>query len=444
MPIYMYKAITKTGVVVSNTVEFANKVSLIQSIKKNDLVPISIEEISNYTQKTFKRRKRNITDIQDIMEDVNTTQLGNDKTKEKINSYFVKYKKVTQEDLMIFTKNFCLLKKSNLNNVHALDTIIQSTENLFFRDVLEDILAGVKAGENMYTTMEYYSDIFPYIYTNIIKNGELSGTLTNSFEQAIVYLEKTEVLNSKLKSILIPNIVQFILLIIMLLVGTLFAIPMIQRVFGELGTENTLPAITVWFVDFVMKIFQNWYILAILIVGIVTAIVLYIRTPKGKYKLDQFKYKMPIFGELIFALDFSTFIKAMLLNLKNGMTIQESMEASKNVIKNLVMLFMIEGSIHNLEAGDSFIDSLKKSGLAKPVIIEMLNIGMKTDLTEVMEKLVEYMEIDIDNIINKIMKEIPQIVYSIIGIALILFILIVLIPCVQIYMGNFLFSAMGV
>lgn len=444
MPIYMYKAITKTGVVVSNKVEFSNKASLIQTIKNNDLVPISIEEIFNYTQKTVKRRKRNITDIQDIMEDVSTTQLTNDRAKEKINSYFIKYQKVTQEDLMVFTKNFCLLKKSNMNNIHALDTIIQSTENLFFREVLEDIVAGIKVGDNIYTTMEYYPDIFPYMYTNIIKNGELSDSLINALEEAFIYLEKTEACNIKLKSILVPNIVQFVLLMVMLLVGTLFAIPMIQGVFSELGTQNTLPTITVWFVNFVMKILQNWYIFAILIVGIATATLLYIRTPKGNYKLDQFKYKMPIFGELIFARDFSKFINAMLINLKNGMTIQESMEASKQVIKNLVMLFMIESSIHNLEAGDSFIESLKKSGLAKPVVIEMLNIGMKTDLIEVMEKLAEYLEMDIDNIMNKIMKEIPQIVYSIVGIALILFILIVLIPSVQIYMGNFLFSKFSV
>ena len=53
------------------------------------------------------------------------------------------------------------------------------------------------------------------------------------------------------------------------------------------------------------------------------------------------------------------------------------------------------------------------------IMIEMLKIGMQTDLSEMMEKLVEYMEIDIDNIMEKIMKVLPQIVYSIVGIVLI-------------------------
>ena len=153
---------------------------------------------------------------------------------------------------------------------------------------------------------------------------------------------------------------------------------------------------------------------------------------------------MPIFGELIFALDFSRLMKAMLLNLKNGMRIQDSIEVSKSVVKNYVMLSIIETSINNILIGSSWIEPFERSGLAKSMITEMLKIGMQTDLTEMMEKLVEYMEIDIDNIMTKIMKALPQVVYAIVGAVLIFFVLVVLVPCVQVYMGNFLFSAYNV
>ena len=449
MPTYMYKAMTKTGVVVRNRVEAASKQNLIRSLKNNNLLPISIEQMAYRTNKGVKKQKKNITDIQEIMKNVNTTQLNTGKkktlsTKEKINLYFAKTEKITQRDLVVFTQNFYLLKKANFNNIHALNTIIESTENISFRGILEDILAGVEAGENMYTTMEYYSNVFPYIYINMIKVGELSGSLTNSLEQAVKYLDDTENINRKLRSILIPNIVQFVLLLVMLFVGTLFAIPAIQNVFDEVGTEETLPAVTLWFADFVDKLLIYWYIPTLIIVGIVAIIVFYVHTPKGKYNFHYFKYKMPIFGELIFALDFSRLMKAMLLNLKNGMRIQESIEVSKNVVKNYVMLSIIETSINNILIGQSWIEPFEKSGLAKPMITEMLKIGMQTDLAEMMEKLVEYMEIDIDNIMTKIMKALPQVVYAIVGVVLIFFVLVVLVPCVQVYMGNFLFSAYGV
>ena len=383
------------------------------------------------------------------MKNVNTTQLNKEKkmtlsTKEKINMYLAKTEKITQRDIVVFTQNFYLLKKANFNNIHALNTIIESTENISFRGILEDILAGVEAGENMYTTMEYYSNVFPYIYINMIKVGELSGSLTNSLEQAVKYLDDTESLNKKLRTILIPNIIQFVLLLVMLVVGTLVAIPAIQGIFDELGTDETLPAVTLWFADFIKKAIKYWYLPVLIIVAAVAGVLFYINTPKGKYNFHYFKYKMPIFGQLIFALDFSRLMKAMLLNLKNGMRIQESLEVSKNVVKNYVMLSMIETSINNILTGTSWIEPFEKSGLAKPMITEMLKIGMQTDLTEMMEKLVEYMEIDIDNIMRKIMQVLPQVVYAIVGVVLIFFVLVVLVPCIQVYMGNFLFSAYGV
>lgn len=448
MPTYVYRAMTKSGLVVRNKIESPSRQNLLKTLKGNGLLPIDVQQI-RYVGKQQKKAKKNITNIEEIMKNVNTTNIGKSKpkqlsTKEKINLYFAKTEKITSRDIIIFTQNFYLLKKANFNNIHALDTIIQSTENISFRGILEDILAGVEAGENMYTTMEYYSNIFPYIYINMIKVGELSGSLTNSLEQAVKYLEESDALTRKLKSILIPNIVQFVLLLVMLFAGTLIAIPTIQGIFDEIGTEEELPAVTLWFADVVDVMIAYWYIPVIILVAIAAAIIFYINTPKGKYNFHYFKYKMPIFGELIFALDFSRFLKAMLLNLRNGMRIQDSIEVSKNVVKNYVMLSMIETSINNILTGSSWIEPFEESGLAKPMITEMLKIGMQTDLAEMMEKLVEYMQIDIDNIMEKIMKVLPQVVYAIVGVVLIFFVLVVLVPCIQVYMGNFLFSAYGV
>lgn len=449
MPTYMYRAMTKQGQIVRNKVESNSRQSLIKTLKSNDLLPITIEQLAYRNKKAQQKRKKNITDIQEIMKNVNTTQLGGEKkktltAKERINVYFARTEKITNRDIMVFTQNFYLLKKANFNNIHALNTLIESTENLSFKGVLEDILAGVENGENMYTTMEYYSNIFPYIYINMIKVGELSGSLTNSLEQAVKYLDDTDKLNRKLKTILIPNIAQFVLLIVMLFVGTLVAIPAIQGVFDELGTQDTLPAVTLWFADFLDGLIVHWYIPVTIIISATAAVIFYINTPRGKYNFHYFKYKMPIFGKLIFALDFSRLMKAMLLNLKNGMRIQEALDVSKNVVQNYVMLSIIETAINNIITGSSWIEPFEKSGLASPMITEMLKIGMQTDLTEMMEKLVEYMEIDIDNIMQKVMKALPQVVYAIVGVVLIFFVLVVLVPCIQVYMGNFLFSAYGV
>ena len=449
MAVYRYKAITPNGVIVSNKIEETNRNAVIKKLKRNNLTPINITEQIAITKKPVKTTKRNVKDIEDIMKNVNTSSIIKNREKnkqsyiQKVNNVLAKTAKITNRDLVIFTQNFYLLKKANFNNIHALKTIIDSTENYTFKGILEDILAGVEAGENMYTTMEYYSDVFPYIYINMIRVGELSGSLTNSLAQAIKYLDDSADINKKLRNILIPNIIQFVLLLVMLIVGTLVAIPAIQNLYETVGTTDTLPTITLWFKAFVDKAMEIWYIPTGIIAAIIVGIAMYIRTSDGKYAFDCFKYTMPIFGKLIFSLDFSRFIKAMLLNLNNGMRIQEALEVSKGISNNYLMLSLIETSSNNIMIGQSWIEPFEKSGLASPMITEMLKIGMKSDLSEMMEKLVEYMEIDINNTMDKIMKVLPQVVYSIVGVVLIFFVLVVLVPCLQVYMGNFLISAAG-
>ena len=448
MPEYVYRAVDENGIVVKNRVQDKSKLSLVKKLKINGLMPISVTPVS-FGKYKKSGLKKNITNVDEIMQLANSANIAPKKegrkfsTVEKINMALSKTEKVTSRDLVIFTQNLYLLKKAGFNNVHALGTIIQSTENPTLKGILEDILAGVESGDYMYTTMEYYSDIFPYIYINLIKVGELSGSLEDSLKQAVEYLDSADDLTRKLKKILIPNIVQFVVLLVILFFGSLYVVPIIQDIFAQVGTTDQLPWYTIAFSNILNKIQQNWFIPTAIIAAIIAGIAAYIRTPRGKYRWDYFKYTMPIFGQLIFAIDFSRLTKAMVLNLKNGMRIQESLEVSKNVVKNLVMLSIIETAINNIIVGDSWVEPFEKSGLAEPMITEMLKIGMQTDLPAMMEKLVEYMDIDIDQIIERIVKILPQILYSIIGIIIILVTIVVLVPCIHVYMGTFLFSAAG-
>ena len=450
MPEYVYRAITKEGVIVRNKVDSPSKQTLIKRLKAGELLPIDIVQVGYGLGKKKVTKKRNVTDIDEIMKTANSSTIiqgrGRKKqsTQEKINLALAGTQKITTRDIMIFTQNFYLLKKADFNNIHALNTIIQSTENITFKGIIEDILAGVEAGEYMYTTMEYYSNVFPYIYINMIKVGELSGSLTQSLKQAIKYLDSNTDTVKKLKGIIIPNVIQLVALLVLLFVGSLYTVPTIQNVYNQVGTTDTLPGITLWFASTLQWVASHWYV-PVGIVGVIAAVIIsYINTPRGKYNFDYFKYTMPIFGKLNYMLDFSRLMRAMVLNLENGMRIQDALDVSKNVVSNYVMRAMVETSINNILIGASWIEPFEKAGLGSTMITEMLKVGMQTDLSEMMHKLLDYMDIDIKNIMDNIMAVLPQVVYSIVGVLLIFVVVVVLVPCIQVYMGNFLFSAAGV
>ncbi len=449
MPEYVYRAITQEGVIVRNRVESGSKQALIKRLKEGNLLPIDVVQVG-YGKKKVNTKRRNVTDIDEIMKTANSSSIvqGRGRKKqsvvEKINLALSKQEKITTRDIMVFTQNFYLLKKADFNNIHALSTIIQSTENITFKGILEDILAGLEAGEYMYTTMEYYSNVFPYIYINMVKVGELSGSLTQSLQQAVKYLDSNTDTMKKLRGIIIPNLIQLVALIALLFVGSLYTVPTIQSVYDQVGTKDKLPGITIAFSNVIQWIASHWYV-PVGIVGIIVAVIIsYINTPKGKYNFDYFKYTMPIFGKLLYTLDFSRLMRAMLLNLENGMRIQDALDVSKNVVNNYVMRAMVETSINNILVGTSWIEPFEKAGLGSTMITEMLKVGMQTDLSEMMSKLLEYMEIDIKNTMDKIMAVLPQLVYSIVGILLIFVVIVVLVPCIQVYMGTFLFSAADV
>ena len=443
MPEYVYRAVTKRGQIVRNKVEESSKNNLIKKLKSNDLLPIEVIQVS-YKSKNSRVAKKNIIDIDDIMKTANSASVlqGREENKtsmrEKINLLLSAGQKITIRDVIIFTQNFYLLKRADFNNIHALSTIINSTENLSFRGVLEDILAGVESGEYMYTTMEYYSNIFPYVYINMIRVGELSGSLTNSLQQAVEYLEDTTARNKKIKRILLPNLIQFIGIFAMLIFGTIFILPEIQKVFQSVGHGVDLPGPTLWFMNVVDNFSKIWYIPVGFIAIVILLIVGYINTPKGKYNWHYFKYKAPVFGRLVFGIDFSRLMRAMLLNLRNGMRIQEALEVSKSVIKNYVLLSIVETSINNILIGASWIEPFERSGLCSSMEIEMLKIGMQTDLPDMMEKLLDYMDVDIQNSLNKIMKVLPEISYLFVGVLLIFLVIVLLVPCINLYMGGFM------
>lgn len=167
----------------------------------------------------------------------------------------------------------------------------------------------------------------------------------------------------------------------------------------------------------------------------------YIRTPKGRYQWHLFKYKAPIFGSLIYAVDFSRVMKAISLNLKNGMRIQQALEVSKNVAKNNVMLSILETAINNCMIGKSWVEPFEESGFGNAMSAEMLKIGMQTDLPKMMDKLLDFVESDIDTILQRIMKVLPEVSYILVGTVLIFFVCVVLVPCIQVYMGGFMFSS---
>ncbi len=424
---FVCKVLTPQGQIVKIKMTEEDKITCLKKLKKNCMTPISVEKISEFSKKKKNKVSANIYV----------------KRKKKINLDLKRKLKfsdnITTENLIKFTQDFLVLKKSNFTNKHALMILVNTTDNQKLKEILHKMISNVDEGIYMYKTMKEYPDVFPYIYRNIIKTGELNDLLEESLQHAITFLKDEVNLKNNLERKIIPYIIIFFANLIMIFLSVLIGIPLIKDIFSSNGNIIAIPfgiKILSYALDFVIK---YWYIMIFAIGLIIFGIIGYINTDKGKSKYDFFKYNNFLLGKLLYLLDFSRFIRCLNINIKNKIRFQDALEVSKNVIDNTYMISTIENSISNIYVGKSWITPFEKDKILNPIILEILKKSEKLKVEETLEKIIEYVEIEIEKETKRVMKLLPKISYTVLGILLILFLVIILIPCIQVYLGGFLF-----
>ena len=443
MPSYKYRVLLDNGKIARGKILALNKSHAIQSLKNEDVQPIAIKRMKENTKKyrrpDYSRIKKNLV------------KSNKRKAKTKVNVDFKKlkfrdlkeieihpFKRVSQKDIISFVNNFYILKKSNFNNIQALEALIDATENPVFRDIVEDILIEVQSGERLYKAMEAYPNVFPVVFRNFIRVGEQAGNLDVALLYARDYVESSMELSKKIKKAIIPRVLQFFGIMALMMIAVVIGVPILESVYDMFNSSQEIPKATLMMLDFTKWFAANWYIIVLAILAIGLVCFIYYATPRGKYNVDKFLIKCPVLGDLNRNIITNKFFKAMLLNLRNGMRIQESLDISKNVTNNYYYLSAIETAKANALAGRSWLEPFEDMQIFKAMVIQMVGIGMKTDLSEMMEKVNVYIEEEVNESVARFVKVLPEITYLLVGIPLILFMITIVVPVVNVYMGGFI------
>lgn len=445
MPSYKYRVIFDDGKIGRGRILALNKNHAIESLKRENIQPIMVKKIKeknkHYKRPDYARIRRSEKDAIK-----NAGGIGRKKKidlkklslKDLSQVEFHPFAKVSNKDIIAFVNNFYILKKARFNNVQALQAVYDGTENPVFKDVIEDILIGVQSGKRLHATMLDYPKVFPPMFINFVRVGEESGTLDTALLYARDYVESSQQLTKKIKGAIIPRVLQFFGIMFAMLAAVVIGVPILEQVYSMFDSTQEIPAATMAMLAFAKWLIANWYIPVSIILGIAAIFFVWHSTPRGRYKWDKFLLTFPVMGPVINNITINKFFQAMLLNLKNGMRIQESLEISKNVTTNYYFLSAIEAGKANALAGSSWLTPFEEKKLFRPMVSQMVTIGMQTDLSVMMEKVNEYIKMEIDESIARFVKVLPDITYLFVGIALIAFVITVLVPVINVYMGGFI------
>lgn len=443
MPSYKYRVIFEDGKIGHGKIMALNKSHAMESLKKDNIQPIAIKKLPDKNNKKINSTKNEKTKLnQNINININKSKKKVDITKMTIEELKQMrshpFSKITTKDIIVFVNNLYILKKARFNNIQALRIIYEQVEKPKFKDIIEDIIIGVESGEKMNVVMQNYPNVFPPMFVNFVKVGEDSGNLDTALLYARDYMENSNKLKKQVRSAVIPKIIQFFGIIALMFILVIVGVPIIEEVYAMFDSTSKIPKATLVTLDIANWVMAHWYIPVGILIVIVAAFLFVINTPKGRYKWDKFKLTCPVVGPLLNNITVHKFFQAMLLNLKNGMRIQESLDVSKNVTDNYYFLSAIEYAKVNVIAGNSWLEPFEENKIFKPMVSQMVGIGMQTELSTMMDKVNEYIQMEINESLERFRKVLPEITYSFVGAALILFTIVILVPLVIVYMGGFI------
>lgn len=324
------------------------------------------------------------------------------------------FERVDKRDLAVFCRQLAVIINSGVTIIEAIGILSEQVEKKFFKEVLRAVGDDVQKGKLLSQSMADYPDTFPEFLRNMIRVGEVSGTLDDIMNQLADYYENEERINRKVKSAMVYPIILAIMTVGVVTLLMVMVLPMFSDVLSEMGAQ--MPLITV--VLMAISNFMVHYIIVILlaVVVIVLALVSYGRTPNGRLRFDAMKLTAPLFKTLTVKVITSRFARSMGILLKSGINIIYAMDIMCTLIGNRAVEQKFTYASEEVKQGRGIADSLDKLGVFPPLLIHMVGVGERTgELDQMLLRTSRFFDDEVDAAISKMTTFIEPVMIVLLG-----------------------------
>ncbi|MBN2431168.1 MAG: type II secretion system F family protein [Acidobacteria bacterium] len=344
---YSYKATTCEGKIVQGVLDAENERSAMLKLQGLGYVPVRIklgadEKESFFSAETWSFRKS----------------------------------KIKTRDLLIFTQELNTLLTAGLPLDRSLMILRDLAENEKFREIVHEIIQHIKGGKSLADAMAEHPAVFPKVYVNMVKAGEMGGVLPKALSDISAYLERSSELKTFVVSSLIYPTVIFFTLAGSMLIMIFVVIPKFAQVFDSSGAPLPLPMqILLGISDF----FINWWWALLLgLFLLVVWITRWRRSESGRYYLDAKLLKIPALGRLINRIEVARFSRTLGTLLQNAVPLISALSLVKEVVNNMVVAHAIEPIKTGVKKGEGLVSPMRKTAVFPPLSLHLLEVGEET------------------------------------------------------------------
>jgi len=356
-----------------------------------------------------------------------TTDVSNKSSAMTFENLENRFSPIKQKDKVMFSRELATMINAGLPIVEALEVLAIQQKNKRFNQIIKVVARDVASGTTLAASLGQFPNLFTDIFVNMIAAGEKSGKLVEILVKLADHLEKDYEMSSKTKGAMIYPAFVMVTLISVTGLMMFYLIPKIRTILE--GTDGQLPTITRILFNISSFCIKYWPFIILAIFGTFFLFIYYINnTRSGQIFWANLIVKVPVFGILMKKIYMARFARTASTLIASGLSITDVLDLTSRTIGNLQYEKELQYALESVKAGNNLSDSLKSSRVFPSSVVHMIAVGEKTGaLEEVVTKLAQFYEEEVDQIVNNLSKLLePTLIVTMgIGVAVIAYAIIV-------------------
>ena len=303
--------------------------------------------------------------------------------------------RVTDKDIVVFTRQLATMIDAGLPLVQCLEILSKQQENSTFKRTIGEIQADVEAGTTFADSMRKHPKVFDNLYSNMIEAGETGGILDTILNRLALFMEKTMALKKKIKGAMTYPAICLAISVLILVVILVFVIPVFEEMFSQMDAALPVPTMIVVGLSNAFKEHLLWIILPIILLIYIFKKVY--STEKGRYRIDQFFLRLPVVGILIRKVAVAKFTRTLSTMLQSGVPILEALQVVAKTAGNKVIERAVFRVGDAIAEGRPMAEPLMESGVFPNMVVQMINVGESVGALDTMlEKIADFYDEEVD------------------------------------------------
>lgn len=353
---------------------------------------------------------------------------------EKKGINMVLFEKVPLKDIVILSRQISTLFDAQVSALKAFSLLASNAENAIMRRTLTQVTDDIQAGSSISGALSKHPKVFSDFYVNMVKAGEESGKLNQTFLYLADYLDREYELTSKTKNALIyPAFVITVFIAVMLLMFTM-VIPKLSAIIQESGQSIPLyTKVVIAISDFIVNYGIFVLVLFLALVGYIWYLS---RTESGKNYLDNLKLSVPVLGPLFTKMYLSRIADNLDTMLSAGVSIVRAIEITGQVVGSKIYSTIMKDAGDRVKAGSSLSDALEKHEHMPQIMVQMVKVGEETgSLSNILKTLAHFYKREVDDAVDTLVGLIEPVMIVLLGVSVGILLSSVLIPIYNIASG---------